>query len=107
MPEALFVISKTIILQSQLKKQCSGTILTSVPKESLKEFIIQRLSLKTKQKIASLFKESHEARSKLKSLVDLAKSASLTALDIVGLSIRWLTMIYDFIFIYIVIILNF
>lgn len=81
LPEVLFVISKTIVLQSQLKKQCSGTILTSVPKESLKEFIIPILSLKTQQKIASSVKESHEARSKAKSLVDLAKRAIEIAIE--------------------------
>ena len=80
-PEVLFVISKTIVLQSQLKKQCSGTILTSVPKESLKEVIIPILGLETQQEIASLVKKSHEARGKAKSLVDLAKRAIEIAIE--------------------------
>ena len=40
MPEVLLVLSKTIVLQSQLKKKCSGTILTAIPKKSLGDIVM-------------------------------------------------------------------
>jgi restriction endonuclease S subunit len=73
LPEVLLVLSKTIVLQSQLKKKCSGTILTAVPKESLRDIIIPILPLSTQQKIASLVQQSHEARRKAKELLEEAK----------------------------------
>ena len=72
--EVLLVLSKTIVLQSQLKKKCSGTILTAVPKESLKDIIIPIiLPLSTQQKIASLVQQSHDARKKAKALLEETK----------------------------------
>jgi restriction endonuclease S subunit len=73
LPEVLLVFAKTIILQSQLKKQCSGTILTAVPKESLRNIVIPILTHETQQKIASLVKRSHETRKKAKNLLEIAK----------------------------------
>jgi restriction endonuclease S subunit len=73
LPEVLLVLSKTIVLQLQLKKKCSGTILTAVPKESLRDIVIPLLPLETQQKIASLVQQSHEARRKAKNLLEEAK----------------------------------
>jgi len=81
LPEVLLVLSKTIVLQSQLKKKCSGTILTAVPKESLRDIIIPLLPLSTQQKIASFVQQSHEARSKAKELLEVAKKAVEIAIE--------------------------
>jgi len=81
LPEVLLVLSKTIVLQSQLKKKCSGTILTAVPKESLRDIIIPLLPLSTQQKIAELVKQSHEARKKAKELLEVAKRAVEIAIE--------------------------
>jgi restriction endonuclease S subunit len=81
LPEVLLVLSKTIVLQSQLKKKCSGTILTAVPKESLRDIIIPLLSFSTQQEIASLVHQSHEARRKAKELLELAKRAVEIAIE--------------------------
>jgi len=81
LPEVLLVLSKTIVLQSQLKKRCSGTILTAVPKESLRDIIIPLLPLSTQQKIASLVQQSHEARRKAKELLEIAKRAVEIAIE--------------------------
>jgi len=79
--EVLLVLSKTIVLQSQLKKKCSGTILTAVPKESLRDIIIPMFPLSTQQKIASLVQQSHEARKKAKELLKVAKKAVEIAIE--------------------------
>ena len=81
LPEVLLVLSKTIILQLQLKKRCSGTILTAVPKESLIDIIIPLLPLSTQQEIASLVKQSHEARKEAKELLEVAKKAVEIAIE--------------------------
>jgi restriction endonuclease S subunit len=81
LPEVLLVLSKTIVLQSQLKKKCSGTILTAVPKESLRDIVIPILPLSTQQKIASLVQQSHEARKKAKELLEVAKRAVEIAIE--------------------------
>ncbi len=81
LPEVLLILSKTIVLQSQFKKKCSGTILTAVPKESLRDIIIPLLPLSTQQKIASLVQQSHEARKKAKELLEEAKKAVEIAIE--------------------------
>jgi hypothetical protein len=81
LPEVLLVLFKSIVLQSQLKKLCSGTILTAVPKESLKNIIIPIIPDETQQKIASLVQQSHEARRKAKELLEVAKKAVEIAIE--------------------------
>ena len=73
LPEVLLVLSKSIVLQTQLKKECAGTILTAVPNESLRRILIPILPPETQQKIAELVKQSHEARRKAKELLEEAK----------------------------------
>lgn len=73
LPEVLLVLFKSIILLSQLKRECSGTILTAVPNESLKRVIIPTIPDKIQKKIASNVVQSHEARSKAKRLLEEAK----------------------------------
>lgn len=72
-PQVLLVLSKSIVLQAQLKKECSGTILTAVPNESLKRIIIPDLPIEIQQKIASLVLQSHKERKKSKELLEEAK----------------------------------
>jgi restriction endonuclease S subunit len=81
LPEVLLIMSKTAILQLQLKKRCSGTILTAVPKESLRDIIMPLLPLSIQQKIASLVQQSHEARKKAKELLEIAKRAVEIAIE--------------------------
>lgn len=71
--EVLLVLSKSIVLQAQLKRECAGTILTAVPNESLKRIIIPILPLGVQQSIAELIRQSHEARKKVKELLEEAK----------------------------------
>jgi type I restriction enzyme, S subunit len=73
MPEVLLVIAKSIVFQMQMQKRAAGTILTAVPKESMKDIIIPILLKVTQQKIADLVRQSHEARKNAKELLDEAK----------------------------------
>ncbi|MEM3448958.1 MAG: restriction endonuclease subunit S [Nitrososphaerota archaeon] len=73
LPAVLLVLSKSIVIQMQLKKECAGTILTAVPNESLKKILVPIIPDKTQQKIDSLVQQSHEARRKAKYLLEEAK----------------------------------
>jgi len=65
----------------QLKKECSGTILTAVPKGSLKNIIIPILPSHIQQKIALFVKQSHEARRRALTLLEVAKKAVEIAIE--------------------------
>lgn len=73
LPEVLLVIAKSLVLQMQLKKHCSGTILMAVPNDSLKNILIPVLPKVTQQKIAALVRKSYEAKKKSKELLEEAK----------------------------------
>ena len=80
-PEVLLVLSKCIVIQAQLKKQCAGTILTAVPNDSLKRILIPVLPEKIQKKIASLVRQSHEAREKARLLLENAKKELEEAIE--------------------------
>lgn len=73
LPEVLLVMSKSIVIQMQLKKHSAGTILTAVPKDSIRDLIVPILQDSTQQKIVDLVKKSHEAREESKKLLEEAK----------------------------------
>lgn len=73
-PEVLLVLSKSIVLQAQLKRECTGTILTAVPNESLKRILVPVLPPEIQHKVTSLIEQSHEARRKAKQLLEEAKN---------------------------------
>ena len=73
LPEVLLVLAKSIVIQWQLKKHCSGTILTAVPSESLQKMFVPTIPKPTQQKIGDLVRKSHEARKKSKELLEEAK----------------------------------
>jgi type I restriction enzyme S subunit len=80
-PEVLLVLSKSIALQAQLKKECTGTILTAVPNESLKRIVIPILPPDIRQRIAKLVLRSHEARRKARDLLEEAKKKVEQAIE--------------------------
>lgn len=73
LPEVLLVLCKNLVFQMQLKKQTAGTILTAVPKKSIKNIFVPIIPEKVQQKIADLVRQSHEARKKAKELLEEAK----------------------------------
>ncbi|MDD3531188.1 MAG: hypothetical protein PHV99_01155 [Candidatus Pacebacteria bacterium] len=73
LPEVLLVLAKSVVFRYQLEQRCAGTILTAVPKESIKEMLVPVLPDKVQQKIAEMVRESHVARAEAKRLLDEAK----------------------------------
>lgn len=80
-PEVLLVLSRSIVLQTQFKRECAGTILTAVPNQSLKRIIVTILRPGVQQGIAELVRQSHEARRKAKQLLEEAKEKVEEAID--------------------------
>jgi len=83
--EVLLVLSKSIILQAQLKRECAGTILTAVPNGSLKRILVPVLPPEIQQKITSLIQQSHEARRKARELLKEAKNQVEEAIETASL----------------------
>ncbi len=73
LPEVLLVVAKSFIFHNQLEQRCAGTILTAVPKDSIKDILVPILPKATQEKIAELVQESHVARKKAKELLEEAK----------------------------------
>lgn len=69
-PETLMVLMKSIVGQLQLKKGCSGTILTAITKEELKKITLpiikKKIQENIKKKIIEMYKEKSLALSELK-----------------------------------------
>jgi type I restriction enzyme S subunit len=81
LPEVLLVLAKSFILQMQFEKETTGTILTAVPKEAVKNIVVPKINKSVQQKIADLVQKSHEARSKAKELLEQAKQKVESLID--------------------------
>lgn len=73
LPEVLLVLLKSIVLQVQLKKECTGTILTAIPNKALKKILLPIIPNKIQKEVASLVKQSHKIRRRAKELLDETK----------------------------------
>lgn len=81
LPEVLLVLSKSPIIQSQLKKECAGTILTAVPQKSIVGLIIPILPEEIQWAITKFVTQSHETRKKAEKLLEKAKKIVEDAIE--------------------------
>jgi len=73
LPEVLLVLAKSFVLQMQFEKETAGTILTAVPKETLKNIVVPKFDKSVQQKVAELVQKSHKSHRKAKQLLEQAK----------------------------------
>ncbi|MBI4654867.1 MAG: restriction endonuclease subunit S [Nitrospirae bacterium] len=73
LPEYTLALCKSVLIQKQLEKLSSGTILTAVPKSLVKNIIIPDIPKEAQKIVASLIQQSHSARRKAKELLEEAK----------------------------------
>lgn len=73
LPEYTLSLCKSILIQKQLEKLASGTILTAVPKNLVDSIIIPNTPKGAQIKIADLIRQSHVARRQAKELLEEAK----------------------------------
>jgi restriction endonuclease S subunit len=79
--ESLLVFLKSPFGQMQLKKGCSGTILTEISKDELKKIIIPNLPLTIQSLISSKIQTSFSNREKSSQLLEAAKKAVEIAIE--------------------------
>src|SRR3990167_6952106 len=73
LPEYALVLCKSILIQKQLEKLSSGTILAAVPKNLVETFIIPDVPKEAQKEIAILIRQPHSARRQAKELLEQAK----------------------------------
>lgn len=73
LPQVLLILSRSFVIQDQLRKRCAGAILTAVPKESIRDILIPVLPKEKQEKIADLVKKSHKTRKEAIELLEMAK----------------------------------
>lgn len=74
LPEVLLVLARSPIVKMQLRRESSGTIMSSVPKSSIENINIPVLSNSSQKEVARLVKRSHRELDKAKNLLDDAKN---------------------------------
>ena len=79
--ETLVVLLKSVVGQLQLKKGCSGTILTAINKAALKEIVLPLVSEETQAQIQQLVTQSYDLRQASKRLLTCAKRAVEVAIE--------------------------
>ncbi len=80
-PETLMVLLKSIVGQLQLKKGCSGTILTAINQHELRKVVLPILSDYTQAEIQRMVKESVALRRKSRELLEYAKRVVEIAIE--------------------------
>ncbi|MBN4054762.1 restriction endonuclease subunit S, partial [Nitrospira defluvii] len=79
--ETLLVLLKSIVGQLQLKKGCSGTILTAINKEEFKKIILPKVSESKQIEIQKKVIDSFNLRKQSKHLLECAKKAVEIAIE--------------------------
>ncbi len=79
--ETLLVLLKSPLGQLQLKKGCSGTILTAINKEEFKRVLLPRISESIQEQIKQKISEMYKAKSTSKKLLDIAKRSVEIAIE--------------------------
>jgi len=79
--ETLLVFLKSSAGQLQLKKGCSGTILTAISKDELARLIIPKIDEKAQKEIKAKIEEMYQAKALSNNLLDIAKRGVEMAIE--------------------------
>lgn len=79
--ETLLVLLKSTVGQLQLKKGCSGTILTAIGKDDLSNIVLPKISNQIQKGIRSKIAEMYDAKRMSNSLLDIAKRGVELAIE--------------------------
>lgn len=71
--EYVLTLCKSVLIQKQLEKFSSGTILAAVPKNLVQNLIIPDIPKEAQKKVANLVQQSHAARRQARKLLEEAK----------------------------------
>lgn len=79
--ETLVVLFKSELMQSIMKQNCSGTILTGMNKNEFQNILVPIIDKKAQQKIAQLIEESFSLKKQSEHLLEVAKKAVEIAIE--------------------------
>ena len=79
--ETLLVLLKSPVGQLQLKKGCSGSILTAIGKDEFERIILPNINPKVQEEIKKKITEMYNAKVSSKYLLDIAKQAIEIAIE--------------------------
>lgn len=79
--ETLLVLLKSPIGQLQLKKGCSGTILTAISNDEFKRIVLPEISADTQEEIKRKITEMYNTKASSKRLLDIAKRGVEMAIE--------------------------
>ncbi len=79
--ETLLVLLKSIVGQLQLKKGCSGTILTAISKDEFSKIVLPKIEEEKQTQIQEKITESFTLRKQSKHLLECAKRAVEIAIE--------------------------
>jgi restriction endonuclease S subunit len=79
--ETLLVLLKSLAGQLQLKKGCSGTILTAINDDEFKRIILPKITADIQKEIKKKISEMYEAKAISKHLLDIAKRSVEMAIE--------------------------
>ena len=79
--ETLFCLMKSIVGQMQLKKGCSGTILTAINNDELSKIILPKIDNETQNQIKEKISEMYICMQKSKQLLEVAKCGVEKAIE--------------------------
>ncbi|MBN2325343.1 MAG: hypothetical protein JXQ30_16560 [Spirochaetes bacterium] len=77
----MLVFLKSRAGQLQLKKGCSGTILTAISKDELARIIIPKIDEKIQKEIKAKIEEMYQAKALSNNLLDIAKCGVEMAIE--------------------------
>jgi len=79
--ETLLCLLKSIIGQMQLKKGCSGTILTAISKEELNKIILPKIPIDIQNQIKDYIQKMYKLKYQSKQLLEIAKRGVEIAIE--------------------------
>ena len=79
--ETLLCLLKSIAGQMQLKKGCTGTILTAINKDEFSRIILPQISDQTQETIKDKITSAYKNRTKSKQLLEIAKQGVEMAIE--------------------------
>jgi restriction endonuclease S subunit len=79
--ETLLVLMKSLVGQLQLKKRCSGTILTAINRDEFSKIILPKLSDDIQSEIKAKITDMYNAKALSKNLLEIAKRGVEIAIE--------------------------
>ena len=76
-----YCLMKSFVGQAQLKRGCSGTILTAINQDELSAIVLPKIPDEIQEKIANKITSMYEQKSLAKKMLEIAKIGVETAIE--------------------------